>query len=203
MLENDFFAGTVFGFENPVPLMLFALFTGIAAGLFFDMMSLTVKLFGVNRIIIFFTDFFTVLSGYLFLFCCALNYNNGEIRWYHILFCAAGYKIYKYTLSSAVLKAIGFIYNIVEKALLYLLRLILKPIKLFESYILKANKKISNYCRKQQIKKSYKREKKKFAKAASAGFGLFMVLKNDDINDGEKKKWKTKGSVNSQPVQFF
>ena len=69
--------------------------------------------------------------------------------------------------------------------------------------LLKAYKKISNYCRKQQIKKSYKREKKKFAKAASAGFGLFMVLKNDDINDGEKKKWKTKGSVNSQPAQFF
>lgn len=203
MTNNDIFYGTVFAAENPLPLILCSVLTGALLGIVLDSASLLERIFGKNRIIRFFVDFLSVLTAYLFLFVCALNFNNGMVRWYHVFFSFVSYKVYKKTLSHIILKILDMLCAAVRKicsAVSAVTAFAARPVRAVFAAASKAyGRAEAKHCRRVS-ENLYKKEKLKFTKAAGRGFGL--VGDNLPRNDGDNK-WKIKKSENRQRLQFY
>lgn len=152
--------------------MLCTAFAGIFTGILFDLLSVTDRLFGENRVIVFLKDFFTVVAGYLLMFICALHFNNGILRWYHPVLAFAGLRLYRRLFSKTVLRLIHFLYTVIEKVLRFIIGVLMKPaagaaricVRLYRAYLKRRAR------RKQE--NSYQKEKRKFTSCASAGFHL-------------------------------
>ena len=117
MTVNEYAAQGVFAAEHPLPFLIYAFCIGILLGLLLDILTVCDKLFGKNAIILFFTDFFSVISAYLLLFAGALFFNNGILRWYHAVMFLCGNRMYSATLSFFVRQLVEKLYFLVSRTL--------------------------------------------------------------------------------------
>ena len=185
-MNDTIFKGTVFDSANPVPMLICSFVIGFFAGMLFDTFSLTEKIFGKNRVIKFFTDAVSFLVSYLMLFICAYNYSFGIIRWYCYVFCLAGFKAYKKSLSAVYLKTADIAFGVVGKTIRLLLRILKKPILAFCRLAVSAyrrfKKKWCGFC----AGKRYAKEKKNYENSAAHGFYLVPAIKEE--KEGRKEK---------------
>lgn len=165
-MENELLKGTVFFSVNPIPLLLLALTVGMITGFLRDISALFCRLSGENRAAIFFADLFSVLFAYSALFVCALNKENGVLRWYHIALAGIGLSFYRTVFSSLVQKILFFLLDRIKRLLHFLFLPLLFLIGRTEKNFERLKKQSLLHKKKRQ----YKTAKKQWLRLAARGF---------------------------------
>lgn len=173
MTGNEYAANGIFAAEYPLPFLIYAFCIGVLLGLLLDILTVCDRLFGKNSIILFFTDFFSVLSTYLLLFAGALFFNNGILRWYHVAMFLCGNRMYSATLSFFVLQLVGKIYFLVSRTLNLLFFALMLPVKKISDLIVRIYRNLANRMLAFVSAIRYRNRKRIFRKHASGGFDLY------------------------------
>ena len=105
------------------------LFFGVAIGFLYDLFKIKRRLFGQNKLILFFDDLiFSLLFVVLFLFTVFVA-NNGIFRWFEVVFSGIGFALYRITISVPVIFVCYKIIDLFLFILNKLLSVILFPVK--------------------------------------------------------------------------
>ncbi len=203
-MPNDIIFGGVFERHNALPMLLCALAAGVVCGLFTDIFGVGEKFFGKNPVLSFFSDFLAVLSAYIAIFVCALNFNDGVVRWYHVVVVFIGYKAYLHMFSALVKRVLDIICSVVQKLLKLAVLLFIIPLKFLygiaKVLLLKPLEKLLRFIsyKAQKTVKNYKftKEHKKYSRLAFSGFGLtgnVCFNEEDNIKNGKQKDRKSGG----------
>lgn len=166
MMENEFFKGTVFFSADPLPLLLMSLAVGGLSGFLRDLLDLFCRLVGKNRAAVFFADLFSVLFCYSALFVCALNEENGILRWYHAVLAIIGFRLYRTLFSPSVQKILSFLLSLIRHAV----QALLFPLRLLAGYAAKLSDKRRASAHLRREKREYEKSKKSWLRLASRGF---------------------------------
>lgn len=198
MTEINTAESGIFAPEHPLPFIIYAAVLGVVLAFCFDFFSLGDRLFGRNKVILFFTDLLSVISAYFLLFAGALHYNDGIIRWYHAASVISGYRLYKRVLSHSVKILLDKAYSVLEKIIKTAFAVLIFPIKLLSGFSVKLYRSFVRVSGVVATEALYKKEKNKFAVSARHGFGMnYHLADNKHKNKkgrSETKGWKTKRS---------
>lgn len=125
--------------NNLEQLYLFIIFllNGLIIGVLFDIFRIIRKSFKTPDILTYIQDIcFWILTGLLLLYSI-FTFNNGEIRIYIFLAVFIGVVLYMLTLSKYFIKINVFIITIIKKSILYIIKIVLCPIKIIARFIRK------------------------------------------------------------------
>jgi len=170
MTSSDVFKNTVFDHPEPFSMLICSLAAGMLLRMLVDIFSVAEKCFGKNKVLCFFTDFFSIVGVYLFLFVCAYNFNNGIIRWYCIAICLAGYSIFRRLASKPFVKSLGYVTGVCEKLLSYIIRFLKFPAKRLYGFSVAFYRRTFMLLHALIRKRAYNREKNKVSAFAASGF---------------------------------
>ncbi len=196
-MTDDFFKDTVFDASEPFSLMVLALIAGALLGASFDISKTLQKLIGKNAVFVFTADMLSVICAYLFLFVCALDLNDGILRWHHLLFAFLGLLFYKKTLSKAVTTLLGFVvyaFGVIAKTAS---GIALYPIALAKKYIIRLSKKLYTAISEHIKKKEFKNALKKHTAASAIGFEVVPYIREENKKDGKKNRRRCNTHRNS------
>lgn len=162
--------------EKPLPMLISSFIVGIVLSLCLDIFS-GKRISGSNSAIRFFTDLVSVLLSYFIEFLCALNFNNGIIRWYHIAVLVVAVLLYKKFLSVYVVSTFDLVYIAVTKIIKLIIRCITFLLKTIVSPFFAIYKRASVVITKKCDENNYNKYKKAYISLACAGFYLADINK--------------------------
>lgn len=123
----------IFYAPNQELVFLYSLFVGVILGILYDIFRIKREFFGSNRALLFVDDVIYMLFCSIILILGILKVNSGKLRWYELLCPAAGFIVYRFTISKIVIKFFFFLSRTIKKCFLFCIHLLWKIIKPFFS----------------------------------------------------------------------
>ena len=158
-------------------------------GAFYDVFRIIRIAFNSKWLSIFFQDLiFCVLSAFSIILLVFYT-NSGTVRWFSLLGCFICFVLYHMTIGRFIMFVSKKIIDFIRKVLRFIYKITVLPLKTAVLFILKQLKRLLKFILKSfKITKGnlyYGYEKRRIAKSASKGFGLYE--NNRDI-DGKTAK---------------
>lgn len=163
--------GGVFLAEKPLPMLVASFITGIAVSFCIDVFSNS-RIAGNKPVLRFFTDFFSVTAAYFAEFLCALNFNNGIIRWYHAASLFLAVFLYKKFLSEFVINAVNLVLSMALKLILEIGKCAVMILKTVVSPVFVLCSETGRAVYKKMCEHKFKKYRKVYFDLASRGFYL-------------------------------
>lgn len=161
----------VFLAEKPLPMLAASFVIGIGVSLCIDILS-NERTFGSKPVFRFFTDFFSVIAAYFMEFLCALNFNNGIIRWYHAASLFLAVFLYKKLLSEYVVLVLNITISAITKMLEFIIKYIALILKFITLPVLSVYAKTNHAIYRKHAENKFKKYRKAYFALASRGFYL-------------------------------
>jgi len=170
-------------------VFLFSCVVGGLLGAFYDVFRITRIAFNSKWLSVFFQDLIFCIFSAFSIILLVFYTNSGTVRWFSLLGCFMCFVLYHLTIGRLVIFMSKKIINFIKKVLRFLYKITVIPLKKSVLFILKQLKRLLRFILKtfQKIKSSlyYGSEKRKLAKDASRGFGLY---KNNSKINGKTAK---------------
>ena len=188
MMTGEIFKNTVFDASEPFSLMVLALITGALLGMSFDISNTLQKLIGKNAVFVFAADMLSVVCAYLFLFVCALDVNDGILRWHHLLFAFLGMLFYRKTISKIFTALLDLLYRASSAILKTSVRIALYPIAIAKKHIIRLFKTLYITLSEKLHKTEFKKNLKKHTAASAICFEVAPYIREENKQNGKKNR---------------
>ena len=104
---------------------------GAVLALVYDLLRFSRRIFKINDFIVNLQDIIFIIISGVGAVCTAYFVNHGDIRLYGLLGILLGFVLYRRVMGTRFVDLACFLYNALLKAMEFVLKLILFPIKLF------------------------------------------------------------------------
>jgi len=170
-------------------VFLFSCVVGGLLGAFYDVFRIIRIAFNSKWLSIFFQDLIFCIFSAFSIILLVFYTNSGTVRWFSLLGCFICFALYHLTIGRIVIFMSRKIINFIKQVLGFIYKITVIPLKKIVLFIVKLLKRflglIIKICVKTKGGLYYKNEKRKMAKDALGGFGLY---KNNSKIDGKTAK---------------
>lgn len=157
--------------EKPLPMLIASFIIGVIVSICLDIVS-NKYVFAEKGVLRFFSEFLAVVCAYFAEFICALDFNNGIIRWYHAVTLFLAVFLYRRFLSKYVVLTLDFIFSLIKNFLRLMAKYLLLILKIITAPVFAIYRKLIFVFCKKRADMRYKKYRKAYFTLASSGFYL-------------------------------